>query len=369
MYNIVLSGGPSSGKSTSLSKLESELTEKLGMKVFTVTEGATELILSGMGPSKEMSLDEFERYVIQLQIQKENMVREIASKYYNPDKVVILYDRGILDCLAYCSKETFLRLIKEQGLSVADVNDRYDMVIHMVTAAKGTEDYSTENNAARRETAEEAIAADNRILKANLNHPHVKIIDSDKDLGVKVQNVVETIFELIKAPAIPSEIERKYLIKKPDSKVLEEIEFSSKAEIIQTYLKSNEEGVERRIRQRGTDEKGYTFYYTEKRFISNVERAENESIISAKEYISLLNQADTSLHQIRKTRYCFIYEGQFFEMDIYPESMSKEYSILEIEIPTVTTNIKLPPFVEIVKEVTEDDDYKNHSLAKTLDLH
>jgi hypothetical protein len=49
-------------------------------------------------------------------------------------------------------------------------------------------------------------------------------------------------------------------------------------------------------------------------------------------------------------------------MDFYP--FSDDYAILEIELNKVDSKIDLPD-VEIVKEVTDDDNYSNSSLAKT----
>jgi CYTH domain-containing protein len=50
-------------------------------------------------------------------------------------------------------------------------------------------------------------------------------------------------------------------------------------------------------------------------------------------------------------------------LDIYP--FNSDYAILEIEVNDINEEIKLPPFT-IVKEVTADERFKNHSLAKTL---
>ena len=55
-------------------------------------------------------------------------------------------------------------------------------------------------------------------------------------------------------------------------------------DIIQTYLVEKEDGVERRVRQRGVNG-SYTFYYTEKQKISGMSRTERERKISEKEYI------------------------------------------------------------------------------------
>ena len=53
-------------------------------------------------------------------------------------------------------------------------------------------------------------------------------------------------------------------------------------------------------------------------------------------------------------------------MDIYP--FSDEYAIVEIELNDINENIKLPP-LDFIKDVTDDNKYKNFSLAKTLSLN
>ena len=367
MLKVVLSGGPCAGKSTSLSMLERLLTEKLGKKVFTVPETATELILSGFSPADiKLTPKDFQKYCLRKQIQKEKMYDDIVSQYYNQDDVVILYDRGILDQLAYIDKNEFTELLKEEGMYLSDVVNRYDAVIHLVTAALGTDVYTRANNTARLESKEEAIEADRRTLAGNMLHPHVRVIDNSTDFDRKVRRVLDSIFELLGEPK-PSEIERKFLIKYPTKEQLSKLDYVTKSEILQTYLKRLDENVERRVRQRGTKEKGYSYYYTEKESINSVKRLEQEEKISVNQYVDLLNEADTELHQIKKTRYCFIYKSQYFELDIYP--YSDKYAILEIEISDENKDIELPDYLDIVKEVTDDDNYKNSSIAKTCKLN
>lgn len=81
-----------------------------------------------------------------------------------------------------------------------------------------------------------------------------------------------------------------------------------KVEIIQTYLKSDDDGEEVRIRQRGS--KGHYIY---------------------------------------------------FEIDIYPFWMDK--AIMEIELSEPNEEIRFPEMINVVREVTEDNQYKNSSLA------
>lgn len=136
------------------------------------------------------------------------------------------------------------------------------------------------------------------------------------------------------------------------------------------YLKnliSGKENTERRIRQFGKDGV-YSYYYTEKRKISPLKRVKVERCIREEEYWHLMTEADTTLYQISKKRACFICEGQYFKLDMYPpnpiSNIKANQAILEIEVTEDNPEIKIPSFIKIIKEVTKDDNFKNHELAK-----
>ena len=365
MLNIVLSGGPASGKSTSLSRIEAELSSRLGYKILICPETATELIANGIAPSAAIPGDEFQEVMFRKQMAKEELYRDVAAKYYDNEKTIILYDRGLLDQLAYMTKDAFTKLIERHGQTMASITSRYDAVIHLVTSAIGTDCYTTANNQARHETAEEAAALDKKTLDANVHHPHLRVIDNSTGFDAKIQRVLHVIYDIIGEP-VPSEIERKFLIEYPDANAFASMAmlYAHKNDIIQTYLRSAEKGVERRVRQRGTKADGYSFYYTEKTPVSDIERIEKERKITMQEYVSLLAEADNTLHQVMKERICFVYDNQYFELDIYP--FSDTQAIIEIELSDKASDVAFPPFLKCIKEVTNDDRYKNHSLAETL---
>lgn len=60
-------------------------------------------------------------------------------------------DRGVCDNFAYCSPQNKINILQETGWSENFVcNERYDLVVHLVTAAIGAEKhYTLENNEAR----------------------------------------------------------------------------------------------------------------------------------------------------------------------------------------------------------------------------
>ena len=371
MLRVVITGGPGGGKSEIMSHLTQVLEER-GYKVFIVPETATELILNGIRPGKEISVVEFQNFVLDKQLSKEDLYDK-ATEYYNKDKVIIFYDRGILDACAYVDKKPiFENMLKERGYLFSDVFNKYDAVLHLVTAANGAREFylwndptkeEVGNNAARSEPPEEAVEKDNLTMQAWVGHPHLKVFDNSTNFDGKKKRVIEEVFALLGEP-IPKEIERKFLIKKPTKEEIQSLGYVSKTNIIQTYLNSVD-GVERRIRQRGNFDDGFSFYYTEKKEIGVGERLEKEEKISKDQYINYLAEADTSYHQIAKTRYCFVYENQYFEMDLYP--FSDEYAILEIELNDINEKIAMPPLT-VIKDVTEDLNYRNSALAKSMSL-
>lgn len=68
---------------------------------------------------------------------------------------------------------------------------------------------------------------------------------------------------------------------------------------------------------------------------------------------------------MKKLDTVFLYEWQYFELDLYSETQFwKDQAILEIELTEENDNIKFPDFLEIISDVTQDYKYKNRELAK-----
>jgi len=358
IYKITITGGPCSGKSTALSWLQTEFTKK-GYLVMFIPETASELILGGVTPWTIDSNLNFESYILKLQIEKEKLYEEAAKHIDNYDKVLIVCDRGTIDCKAYMSELEFKNALKGLGTSEVALRDSYDAVFHLVTAADGAKEfYTLENNKARLETLDEALQKDKMTLNAWMGHTHLRVIDNSTDFENKMRRLMAEISKFLGEP-MPYEIERKYLIEYPNVEELDKCKNCRKVEIIQTYLKADGD-YEVRIRQRGQE--GYfTYTKTVKKKVSDAKRFEMESRISKDEYLKLLLEADTTKHQIRKTRYCLMYKNQYFEIDIYP--FWKDKAIMELELREENQNIEFPKNIKIIKEVTSDEEYSNVKIA------
>lgn len=355
---IVITGGPCAGKSTAMSWIQNAFTQ-MGYIVLFVPETATELITGGVAPWTCGTNAEYQKCQMKLQIEKENIFEQ-AARTMAADKVLVVCDRGTLDNKAYMNDMEFAEVIQFIGSNEVELRDNYDAVFHLVTAAKGAvEFYTTANNSARTETVEEAATLDDKLISAWTGHPHLRVINNTSTFEDKMKKLVAEIASFLGEPE-PYEIERKYLIEYPDIKWLESNPACQRIEIIQTYLNSAV-GEEVRVRQRGVDG-NYIYYQTIKRKVSDVKRVEIERRLSQAEYLKLLMLADTTKRQIRKTRYCLTYENQYFEVDVYPFWNDK--AIAEIELSDENTEIVFPKQIKVIKEVTDDDSFKNASLAQ-----
>ena len=360
IQKIVLTGGPCAGKTTALTWINNYFRER-GYSVVIVPETATELISNGVAPWTCQTNLDYQRAQMSLQKAKEQIIEQIAKKMKN-DKILIVCDRGALDNKAYMKDVEFRSLLKELGTNETKERDSYDAVFHLVSAAKGKEDvYTLANNQARTETVEEARRLDDKIISAWTGHPHFRIIDNSTEFEEKLERILKEIACFLGEPE-PYEIERKFLIYYPNIKELENNPNCTKVDITQTYLKSQED-VERRVRARGIDG-DYLYYLTEKRKISGIKRVEIERRLSQEEYLQLLMESDNTLHTIHKTRYCLSDKNQYFEIDLYPEW--DKQAIMEIELSREDQEIQLPDFIQIIKEVTEEEDYKNYQMAKEM---
>ena len=356
---IVITGGPCAGKTTAMSWIQNAFT-KMGYAVLFVDETATQLISGGAAPWLSTSNRDYQWQLIRLQQAKEEAFAEIG-KTMKENRILIVCDRGAMDNCAYMTGEEFSWILKQMNTSKILLRDQYDAVFHLVTAAKGAEKYYTlANNQARRETAEEAAALDDKLIAAWTGHPHLRVIDNSSGFEEKMLRLIKEITAFLGEPA-PMEIERKYLISRPDERALESRPSCERVDIVQTYLRSEDPAEERRIRRRGS-RGSYVYFMTRKRKAGGIRRVEIEERLSRREYIALLAEADPDYRPIRKERYCLSENGLYYEIDVYPEW--KDKALMEVELHSEGQAIVFPEGIDVIREVTEDPAYSNHALAR-----
>lgn len=156
------------------------------------------------------------------------------------------------------------------------------------------------------------------------------------------------------------EIERKFLIRRPERRWLEQHAQGSR--ITQTYLLAVP-GKSARVRKR-VYEDHVSYTYTVKQKLSDLRRIEKEREISRDEYEMLLTQADPNRRTIEKERWVLKYLNQAFEIDLFPFWSKQAY--MELELSGEDQHIDFPPVVEVLREVTGDKRYTNSALAKEI---
>ena len=156
------------------------------------------------------------------------------------------------------------------------------------------------------------------------------------------------------------ETERKFIIEMPETSALCELDEYTVSRITQTYL-SSEPTVTHRVRKR---EYADTVTYTEtkKIRISPMSAIEEERVIDATAYEARLQSIRTGTRPVKKTRHTFRYGTYTVEIDVYPEW--KKSAILEVELPSETANLSLPPFLKVLREVTGERSYSNAAMAQ-----
>jgi len=357
---IVLTGGPCAGKTTALVRINDHFTS-LGYKVFTIPEVPTMVTQSGWNylTDNHDFYYEGEKMILELQLALEEKVGRMAATCKEP--CVIVCDRGAMDISAYISPEMWKELTDSCGTSTEELKgDRYDAVLHLVSAADGAEQYYTvANNAQRYEQADEAGLAiarslDKKIIGAWTGHPRLRVINNGEDFERKMNRVLKEISAVLELPQAIEE-ERKYIVE-----VIGELPDSIESQITQTYLVA-EPGCEVRLRKRVSNGNA-TNIHTTRRRVSETEELVTERLITNNLYETMLQQADPYRRTIVKNRKSFIWKGQFFELDSYT-APTDGLVILETKGIASHEDLKLPPFLRIVEDITGNTKYYNYNLA------
>ncbi|CAH0554973.1 unnamed protein product [Brassicogethes aeneus] len=371
VYKLVLTGGPCGGKTTGQARL-STFFENLGWKVFRVPESAS-VLLSGGIKFSDLSEEEavkFQENLLKTMLQIEDTFFELGRTCKR--NCLIICDRGAMDASAFIAKDKWETIMKDNSWNNVELRDnRYNQIIHMVSAATGAEEYySTEDHSCRSEGIELARELDSKAAASWVGHPYFDVIDNSTDFEGKIRRMLVSVCHKISIDTgdrlLKDSRKHKYLIKGPlpDEAVFPPFQ---DFEVVHNYLQSNSPN-QVRLRKRG--QKGYYSYIHTVRRQNNPggQVIEVKTQITHRDYINLLTQRDESHFTVYKKRRCFIFNNQYFQLDIYVQPshprcqglmLLETYSALDEESLKKT----LPTFLDIQQEVTGNPHYSMYNLS------
>jgi len=358
---FVLTGGPCSGKSSSLAYLTERLSDH-GYLVFVIPETATLITNNGIDRrrmDRPRQVIMYEEAILDMQLSFEETYKRAVQQIFPDRRKVILLDRGVMDIKAFVPRDAFRDMLKRKGLKEVNLRDRYSGVIHLVTAADGAPDYYTgENNTARIETAEEAIDLDRRTRESWLGHPHFKIIDNRTEFEGKMRRTFAALSSILGLPASLAREER-FLVTDVE---YDRMPAHQVIEIEQVYLRSKDKDEEIRIRKRG-QEGSYLYFLTRTRTAGS--RITEEELIDEQQYMNLKKLMEPRTEILLKDRICFLWDGRHYEIDRY-KGRHAGLSVLKTEPFSegeVATEVAVPPFVTLGKNITDNSRYNEKGLA------
>ncbi|XP_070521572.1 TRPL translocation defect protein 14 isoform X1 [Cardiocondyla obscurior] len=312
----------------------------------------------------------FQENLLRTMIQIENTFFQLGESCSR--NCLIICDRGAMDASAFISKDKWELMMASNGWNNVELRDnRYNQIIHMVSAANGAEDfYSTEEHACRSEGVELARELDYKAAAAWVGHPYFDVIDNRQDFETKICRMIECVCQKLGIDTgdrlRASSRKVKFLVKAPlpaDSEFPPFQDF----DVVHNYLQSNNPKMQARLRKRG--QKGHWSYiHTIRRPKMCGQVIEVKTQLTHRDYLNMLAQRDDSHFTIFKRRRCFLINNQYFQLDIYREPAHPRCrGLMLLETYTALTGDELknilPQFLTIEKEVTGNPDYSMFNLS------
>ncbi|XP_049867288.1 TRPL translocation defect protein 14 isoform X2 [Pectinophora gossypiella] len=304
-------------------------------------------------------------------IQIENTFFELGQSCQR--NCLIICDRGAMDASAFIPKEQWEAIMSSNNWNNVELRDnRYNQIVHMVSAANGAEDfYSIEEHVCRSEGMELARELDYKAASAWIGHPYFDVIDNSTDFDKKMNRLIACVCQRIGIETGDrlnlNSKKRKFLVKTPLAPDTEFPPFQD-FDVVHNYLHSDVRKAQVRLRKRG--QKGHWSYiHTLRKFHPTGQSVEVRTQLTHRDYLNLLPQRDDAHFTIFKKRRCFIYNNQYYQLDIYRQPthprcrglvLLETYSAAYDQDALLAT---LPKFLTIVKEVTGDPAYSMFNLS------
>uniref|UniRef100_T1ILT8 Uncharacterized protein n=1 Tax=Strigamia maritima TaxID=126957 RepID=T1ILT8_STRMM len=262
-------------------------------------------------------------------------------------------------------------MLSDNGWNPIELRDnRYNMIIHMVSAANGAEDfYTTIDHSCRSENLAEARYRDQKAAESWIGHPYFDVIDNSTEFDDKLRRMISSVCQKLGVDTGDRLSKNSRKVKFLIGQLPSDNEFPSFQDfkVIHDYLTSLNPKLQARLRKRGQNSH-WSYTNTIRRLEFNNQIIEVKTQITSREYQNMLAQRDANHHKIYKTRRCFLWNNQYFQLDIYREPCPDRCKGLVL-LETYTTlqggelMERLPNFLEIKKEVTNDPAYSMYNLS------
>lgn len=311
------------------------------------------------------------------------MLSSLGNKATQKKPSLVLCDRGLMDCSAYVSDDVFQNLLKDAGIKGVHEarEERYDVVVHLVTAAHGKESfYTKDNNTTRSESPEQARELDSKVMKGWSGHPNLRCIDNRTLFSEKVMRAVSAIcIRCDVRPPNNAVVKRKFLVtsfeendwKNEDGTYVEYTDSICEY----TYLVDAGETQQRLKQRRLENGTKLNTHITRKRMEegSHEKYTETKRTINNREYNHLKTMALPEHASVFFLKRSFVFNRQFFQLAVYKPELeegsggkdkgSPYWVQLEIyEDPQHV--VELPKgWIEVGKEVTTMREYSMFILS------
>lgn len=372
IFKVVLTGGPGGGKTSVLNAIKNlAITEegykniiKLGdkkIKLVTISETATELISSGITPTEAERIYDFQDILFEIQKSKEESSIKSLRFGYDADVILFLYDRGLLDGMAYLDKKgEFEDIMASKDVKELDILDKYDLVLDLLsTATCAPEKYGFESNEARFEDVEWAKSVDRKTSAAWVGHRNMKLFDSGVSLEEEVNNVIEYLKDYI---LNGSNIEKEeYFIENNPVTFSKYNDVNSRRiNVVNTHIDFGIDNVVDTILVKRTY-RGYSTYFLQ--FVtkgSEKARIIKDERIDENTYKRLLTRYD--IKNVEEKKELSFVEGKH----LYKVSFYNDFTTLEVEKGLDNEEIIIPNDIKIIRKIRDFSEKSELASKKVL---
>ena len=353
----VIAGGPCSGKTTVLAQLW-EKSIVFGFTPIIVHEAATVILGAPFNPEVLKVPMSLQLAIFRYQKTQEEIADNYAlSLIRQGKKPVIFHDRSLIDGKSYCTDDEWMDLLRYENITESEIHQRYTTAVFLDTAPK--EFYTRDNNDRRGESYEEALQRGKKTKQVYVGFPSLTIVENrEGGFPAKMYDTESASFRDIGYPEL---VEEELKFELTSDLFLNNLPVQFVHSVIaQDYLTLEDPEWIEQLRKRKFDD-GVVLYTLTKK--NRTTRVKKEQIINQEQYSYLLQRKNPERHTILKDRYCFLWENQYFKLDIF-RSPQRRRPMLELRRTKDQQEIILPTMLGSWEDVTDKIRAFNENIAR-----